>query len=201
MIGQLGTQLTLRLAGAPHATLDAVIDDATDAALDALIESGGGPAWDAEAFAALSEHVRGNLRPTTLDVLVALGSILEAAGTVREQLDTLPASVALGPAREDVARQLGRLVYPGMLTSTGLARLGDVERYLRAATQRLERLPSRVAADRERMATIHQLEAQAAGRRNAMWLIEEVRVAQLAPGAHVRPGATVKRVREALAVG
>ena len=33
-----------------------------------------------------------------------------------------------------------------------------------------------------------------------MWLIEEVRVAQLAPGAHVRPGATVKRVREALAV-
>jgi ATP-dependent helicase HrpA len=201
VIGQLGTQLTLTLAGAPHATLDAVIEDATDAALDALIQSGGGPAWDAEAFAALSEHVRGNLRPTTLDVLVGLGSILDAAGTVREQLDTLPATAALGPAREDVARQLGRLVYPGMLTGTGLARLGDVERYLRAAAQRLERLPSRVAADRERMATIHQLEAQAAGRRDAMWLIEEVRVAQLAPGAHVRPGATVKRVREALAVG
>jgi ATP-dependent helicase HrpA len=200
VIGQLGTQLTLTLAGAPHATLDAVIEDATDAALDALIQSGGGPAWDAEAFAALSEHVRGNLRPTTLDVLVGLGSILDAAGTVREQLDTLPATAALGPAREDVARQLGRLVYPGMLTGTGLARLGDVERYLRAAAQRLERLPSRVGADRERMATIHQLEAQAAGRRDAMWLIEEVRVAQLAPGAHVRPGATVKRVREALAV-
>jgi ATP-dependent helicase HrpA len=133
--------------------------------------------------------------------LAGLGSILEAAGAVREQLDTLPATAALGPAREDVARQLGRLVYPGMLTGTGLARLGDVERYLRAAAQRLERLPGRVGADRERMATIHQLEAQAAGRRDAMWLIEEVRVAQLAPGAHVRPGATVKRVREALAVG
>ena len=88
-----------------------------------------------------------------------------------------------------------------MLAGTGLARLGDVERYLRAAAVRLERLPSRVAADRERMATIHELEAQAAGRSDAMWLIEEVRVAQLAPGAHVRPGATIKRVREALAVG
>jgi len=33
-----------------------------------------------------------------------------------------------------------------------------------------------------------------------MWLIEELRVAQLAPGPLVRPGATVKRVREALAV-
>jgi hypothetical protein len=153
--GQLGPQLTLALAAGPHGTLEAAIDDATSAALNALIASGGGPAWDAEAFTALREHVRGNLRPTTLDALVGLGQILEAARAVRERLDMLPATALLGPAREDVARQLGRLVYPGMLTGTGLARLGDVERYLRAAAQRLERLPSRVAADRERMATIH----------------------------------------------
>jgi ATP-dependent RNA helicase HrpA len=201
VIGQLGTRLTLTLAAAPHGTLDAVIEDATDAALNALIASGGGPAWDAEAFAALHEHVRGNLRPATLEALIALGAILDAAAAVRERLDTLPATAVLGPAREDVARQLGRLVYPGMLTSTGLARLGDVERYLRAAAQRLDRLPSRVAADRQRMATIHELEARAAGGSDAMWLIEEVRVAELAPGVHVRPGATVKRVREALAAG
>ena len=49
------------------------------------------------------------------------------------------------------------------------------------------------------LAAIHELEAQAAGRSDVMWLIEEVRVAQLAPGAYVRPGGTVKRVREALA--
>jgi len=49
------------------------------------------------------------------------------------------------------------------------------------------------------MAVIHELEAQAAGRSNVTWLIEELRVAQLAPGPLVRPGATVKRVREALA--
>jgi ATP-dependent helicase HrpA len=201
VVGQLGTQLTLGLAAAPHDTLDAVIEDATDAAMDALIASGGGPAWDADAFDALREHVRGNLRSTTLDGLVQLGTILKAAAGIRERLDTLPANAVLGPAREDVARQLGRLVYPGMLTGTGLARLGDVERYLRAAAQRLERLPSRVAADRERMATIHELEAQAAGRPDLRWLIEELRVAQLAPGEHVRPGATAKRVREALAPG
>jgi ATP-dependent helicase HrpA len=179
--------------------LDAAIEDATGAALDALIVSGGGPAWDAGAFAALSEHVRGSLRPATLDALVALGAILEAADAVRERLDMLPATAVLGPAREDVARQLGRLVYPGMLTGTGLARLGDVERYLRAAALRLDRLPTRVAADRERMATVQELEAEAGGRPDLKWLLEEVRVAQLAPGEHVRPGATVKRVREALA--
>ena len=196
---QLGPQLTLTLTAAPHDNLDAVIEDATSAALDALIASGGGPAWDAGAFTALREHVRGQLRPTTLDALLAFGQILEAARAVRERLDTLPAIAAFGPAREDVARQLGRLVYPGMLTTAGLARLGDVERYLRAAAQRLERLPSHVVTDGKRMAAIHELEAQARGRSDVMWLIEELRVAQLAPGPHVRPGATVKRVRGALA--
>jgi ATP-dependent helicase HrpA len=197
--GQIGLPLTLALADAPHGSLEAVIEDATDAALDALIASGGGPAWDAGAFAALREHVRGELRPTTLDATSEFGQILDAARVVRERLDALPASAVFAPARLDVARQLGRLVYPGMLAAAGLGRLGDVERYLRAAAQRLERLPSHVAADGERMAAIHELEAQAVGRRDVIWLIEELRVAQLAPGPLVRPGATVKRVREALA--
>jgi ATP-dependent helicase HrpA len=196
--GQLGTQLTLALTAAPHGSIAAVIEDATAAALDALMASGGGPAWDAEAFAVLREHVRGELRPTTLEVLTAFGEILDAARAVREQLDTLPATAVFGPAREDVARQLGRLVFPGMLAATGVARLGDVERYLRAAAQRLTRLANHLAADRQRMAQVHELEAQSAGRSDVRWLVEEVRVAQLAPGPLVRPGATVKRVREAL---
>ncbi len=196
---QLGPQLTLTLAAAPHGSLDATIEDATSAALDALIASGGGPAWDAGAFHALREHVRGDLRPTTLGALRAFGEILEAARAVRDRLDTLPASAAFGPAREDVARQLGRLVYPGMLAATGLARLGDVERYLRAAAQRLDRLPRHLAADSQRMAEIHELEERADGRVDLAWLLEEVRVAQFAPGPLVRPGSTIKRLRGALA--
>ncbi|HWE59810.1 MAG TPA: ATP-dependent RNA helicase HrpA [Solirubrobacteraceae bacterium] len=201
VVGQLGGPLSLALTAAPHGNLEVTIEDATSAAIDALVASGGGPAWDAEAFEALREHTRGEIRPTTLGAMVALGQILDAVRTVREQLDTLPASAELGPARQDVARQLGRLVYPGMLAAAGLTRLPDVERYLLAAAQRLERLPRQASADRERMAAIHDLEAQSAGRPDVLWLIEELRVAQLAQGPYVRPGATVKRVREALAAG
>jgi ATP-dependent RNA helicase HrpA len=199
VVGQFGPQLTLTLAAAPHANLEETIEDATSAALDALIASNGGPAWDAATFEALREHVRGEIRPTTLEALRALGEILEAAAAVRQQLDVLPASSTFAPAREDVARQLGGLVYPGMLAAAGMARLADVERYLRAAAWRLERLPSRALADRERMAEIRGLEAEAAGHSDAWWLIQELRVTQLAPGPLVRPGVTVKRVREALA--
>jgi ATP-dependent helicase HrpA len=144
---QLGPQLTLALAAAPHGSMEATIEDATSAALEQLIASGGGPAWDAEAFAALRDHVRGEVRPTTLDATSEFGQILDAARVVRERLDALPASAVFAPARLDVARQLGRLVYPGMLAVSGIARLGDVERYLRAAKQRLERLASNARAD------------------------------------------------------
>jgi ATP-dependent helicase HrpA len=196
---QLGSQLTLALATAPHGSLEATIEDATSAALEHLIVSGGGPAWDAPGFTALREHVRGELRPTTLDALRGLERILDAARAVREQLDILPASATFGPARQDVARQLGRLVYPGMLAATGMSRLADVERYLRAALQRLQRLPSQFAVDGKRMAEIQELEAEASGRSDVLWLLEEVRVAQFAPGPYVRRGATVKHVRDALA--
>jgi ATP-dependent helicase HrpA len=199
--GRLGTALTLTLAGAPHGTLEAAIEDAREAALDALIAAAGGPAWDATAFTRLSEHVRGEIRPATLEALHGLGRILDAARAVREQLDRLPATAELAPAREDVARQLGRLVYPGMLTAAGLSRVDDVERYLRAALRRLERLPTQTAADGQRMGVIHELEARATGRREVLWLLEELRVAQFAPGLPVARGATVRRVREALATG
>jgi hypothetical protein len=49
------------------------------------------------------------------------------------------------------------------------------------------------------MAEILELEAEAAGRSDVSWLLEEVRVAQFAPGPYVRRGATVKHVRDALA--
>jgi ATP-dependent helicase HrpA len=199
VIGQLGMQLTLGLASAPHAGLDATIEDATHAALDVIVAAHGGPAWDASTFAALAEQARGEIRPTTLQALRALGQILAAAQSVRDQLATLPANAAFAAAREDVARQLGGLVYPGMLAATGMARLADVERYLLAAAQRLERLPTHLRVDQERMSAIHELEAEAAGRPDVRWLIQELRVSQLSPGSRVRPGATVKRVREALA--
>ena len=57
----LGGAASLTLAGAPHGGAGALIDDAVVAALDALIASGGGPAWDEAGWVALRTHVAAGL--------------------------------------------------------------------------------------------------------------------------------------------
>jgi ATP-dependent helicase HrpA len=108
----------------------------------------------------------------------------------------------LQPARLDVAAQLGGLVYQGFVSATGAGRLPDVARYLRAATQRLERLPDAVAADRDKLAVIHELEAELRSRpgapREVVWMLQELRVSQFAQGLGVRGQVSAKRIRRAL---
>ena len=195
----------LTLAGAPHGGAAAVLDDALDAAFDELIASGGGPAWDETGFAALRAHVAARLPATTSAIVTAAVAVLDAAAQLRARLDALSADAALQPARLDVAGQLGSLVHPGFVAATGTDRLADVVRYLRAASRRLERLPDAVAADRDRMNAIHELERayRARGGRGAApevhWMLQELRVAQFAQGLRTRGAASAKQIRRALA--
>ncbi|HEX4364229.1 MAG TPA: ATP-dependent RNA helicase HrpA [Solirubrobacteraceae bacterium] len=201
----LGGRAALTLAGAPHGGPGAVLDDALVAACDALIASGGGPAWDDAGFAALREHVAQGLAGTTTAIVRDAVAVLDAASDLRARLAAIPADPALQPARLDVAAQLGGLVHPGFIAATGADRLPDVVRYLRGAVRRLDRLPHAVAADRDRMSAIAELEREyrAHGGRQAApavhWMLQELRVAQFAQGLGVQGTASAKQVRRALA--
>jgi ATP-dependent helicase HrpA len=209
--GGLPAQATLTLAGAPHGALRAVVADASEAAIDALLQRHGGPAWDAEGFAALRARVAADLPGAALLVVRRLARILDVAREVRARLDALPGP-ALADVRADVARQLGGLVHRRMATRAGVARLPDVERYLRGALRRLDRLPEGLGADRDRMAVVHELEAAHEALRAARppgrppsaelgelpWLLQELRIAQFAQGLGTAAPVSVKRVRRAL---
>ena len=200
----LSTKATLTLAGAPDSGAAAVLDDTYVAALDALIASGGGPAWDEAQFNALREHVAARLEQTTAAIITDVVAVLDVAAQLRRQLDEMSADPPLQPARLDIARQLGGLVHPGFIAATGAARLPDVVRYLRAAIRRLERLPDAVAADRDRMSAIHQLEQEYRDRGGrpatpaVHWMLQELRVAHFAQGLGVRGKATPKQIRREL---
>jgi len=206
----LDRSAALTFAAAPHGGAGALIDDAVVAALDALIDAAGGPAWDAAGFAALRARVAGELTETTASIVGQAIEILDAARDVRLALDELAPDPALREARLDVAAQLGGLVFAGFLAATGAARLPDVTRYLRAAQRRLDRLPAAPAADRDRMRGLHELEAELRRRREAAgaspppalrevgWMLQELRVSHFAQGLGVRGQISAKRVRRVL---
>jgi ATP-dependent helicase HrpA len=103
--------------------------------------------------------------------------------------------------RDDVEHQLARLMPDGFATRAGAARLGDLQRYLRAAARRLERLPDGLGADLQKMAVVHELEALAAKRpdlEEAPWLLEELRVSLFAESLGVRGQVSAKRIRRML---
>jgi ATP-dependent helicase HrpA len=203
----LSNHARLTLAGAGVAP---VLADATTAALDALIAEAGGPAWDAQAFARLRGHVAGRLAAKTGEVVREAVAVLDAAREVERMLEQRGAP-QFEEARMDVRRQLARLTAPGFVTRAG-GRLRDVERYLQAAAQRLERLPDTLAVDRDRMRAIAGLEAAhrrvidgwprgkpvPASLREVPWQLEELRVAQFAQGLGARGQVSAKRIRRAL---
>jgi ATP-dependent helicase HrpA len=209
--GRLGRDEQLALAAAPHGSVGAALEDATSAALDALVEQAGGPAWSQAAFGRLRDHVAGDLAETTLRVVRRLARVLDAEREVRRAMEGATAD-ALQPAVRDVAAQAGRLVGPGFVSAAGAGRLADVERYLRGAARRLERLPSMVAADADRMRAVHELEAAYRERlaawpkgrpvpdalREVPWLLEELRVSHFAQGLGVRGQVSSKRIRRLL---
>jgi ATP-dependent helicase HrpA len=201
----------LALAAAPHGSAAAVLDDAADAAADALIAEAGGPAWDQAGFDRLRAHVAGNLAERTLAILTQVVRILDLSRDVHGRLESLTAA-ALQPARDDIRQQLNALVYAGFVADSGAGRLPDLERYVQAMVRRIDRLRGAPGPDRDRMAVVHELEdayrqrlaAWPAGRPlsaelgSVGWMLEELRVSQFAQGLGVRGHVSVKRIRRAL---
>ncbi|WP_028061812.1 ATP-dependent RNA helicase HrpA [Candidatus Solirubrobacter pratensis] len=210
--GKLSSDAKLALYGASLGGVQAVFDDCAAAAVDALVAEAGGPAWDEAGFAKLRAHVAGRLNAETLEVVTAAVRILDAEREVRRRADAITA-IPLQESRADALAQVGRLVRPGFVAATGVARLADVERYVRAAALRLERLPAAPAVDRDRMKAVGELERAYRlrlqdwprgrpvpdGLREVPWMLEELRVSHFAQGLGTRGAVSSKRIRQALA--
>jgi ATP-dependent helicase HrpA len=145
-------------------TVGGVFRDCVDAAIDALVERNGGPAWDEAAFDALRRHVADDLVDTVVDAVTDVAAIFVAADGVDTRLARLESSsvgTTIG-ALHDVRAQLGALVRPGFAVDAGVARLADVRRYVDAIARRLDRLtdPRAAVVDDERTRIVRRLERE-----------------------------------------
>ena len=186
VVQRLSNHAKLALGRNPHRGVPDLLDDCVAASLDKLVADAGGPAWDAEGFAALRDKVRPHLVGTVLDTVGKVTPILGLAYAVEQRLAALPAS----PSTADVRAQLSALVYRGFVTATGWWRLPDLPRYLRAIERRLDRLAAAPARDAQLMDQIHHIEREYRELRGQVpmsadllqirWMIEELRVSLFA---------------------
>ena len=108
-------------------------------------------------------------------------------------------------AADDVRVQVRGLVHPGFVSSSGLDRLRDIERYLTAAEVRLEKVGADPGRDRRHQFLVQGLEdewAAVADRdtgAKVRWMIEELRVSLFAQSLGTRGSISEQRVRKAIA--
>ncbi|MEV4463951.1 ATP-dependent RNA helicase HrpA [Micromonospora echinofusca] len=187
--GRLSNEAKLALSRNPHGGVQELISDAAGAAIDKLIGDAGGPAWDAEGFAALRDKVRADLVDTVVEIMDRVRRVLAAAYTVEQRLGATR-NLAVVAALADIRAQLNGLVHKGFVTETGYARLPDLLRYLTAIERRLDRLPGNPQRDKqqqdrvavvqkeyqEMLAALPPGRRQSAAVRQIRWMIEELRV-------------------------
>jgi ATP-dependent helicase HrpA len=144
--------------------------------------------------------------------------VLAAAGQVRLQLDELaarPGSGLLDAALADVGEQVRSLVGGRFVVRTGVARLPDAARWLRAAAKRLEKLPTAPRRDAELTDAVHAVESDYRRRRAAAageprtfdrdaWdevgaMLQELRVSHFAQELRTAGTVSEKRIEKALA--
>jgi ATP-dependent helicase HrpA len=204
VLGRQTNQAKLTLSRYRHGSATELFQDCLAAAADDLMAANGGPAWDAEGFRRLHDAVRAGLAETTLAVVEGVERCLAAAGEVEGRLAGLT-NPAFGPAVRDLRVQLDDLVYPGWVTATGRRRLPDVHRYLRAMVQRLDRLPTDLARDAERMQSVahvteawHRVLDQGVPAGELRWMLEELRVSYFAQALGTPYPVSEKRVLRAI---
>ncbi len=209
--GRLSNQAKLALSRNPHGSVPALMDDCVAAAMDALMTDAGGPAWDAQSYAALEERVRAGLGRTLVEVVERVGPVLSGAYDVSRRLAGTT-NLLLVASLTDIRDQLARLVFPGFVEATGAARLADLPRYLLAIERRLDRLAGTPGRDRERTQAVQQLEREyqqlldqvpaghcvPEGLRQVRWMLEELRVNYFAQALGTPYPISEKRITRAL---
>ena len=210
VLSQLDNASKLVLSRAQYATSTELLDDCTDAAVDALV--GDHDVRDPEAFSQLLLEVRSRLDDEVLWVVRAVQLVLAATYDIQARVRA-ERSLTVLPALADISTQLAALVHPGFVTAAGRDRLPDLLRYLNAISRRLDRLPDDPARDRGLQARVEHVQAVYAsaladvppGREpsqallDVRWVFEELRVSLFAQTLRTAYPVSEQRIHKAIA--
>ena len=207
VVSALPSATKLSLGSNPYSSVPALLDDCIIACVDKLMIDAGGPAWDRAGFELLRDEVRTKLADTVEGAVSTVATTLTAWRRVGKRL-TGSFSVAQVGAISDMKRQRDALIFDGFVAATGWWRLGELPRYLEGIERRLSKLEQAGAADSQRMAKVHAVEAEfhsfvqaypaAAASpqgQELRWMCEELRVSYFAQDLGTRYPISEKRIK------
>ncbi|WP_446664215.1 ATP-dependent RNA helicase HrpA [Flexivirga sp. B27] len=211
--GLFTTRQRLALGTNPHGSMRALMDDVLAAAVDDIVarDLPDGTVRDGAQFDEALRVVRQQLAPRVVAVVEALAPALDHAREVRLALDAMT-QPSVEQLRAELEAQLTELVHPGFVADTGLARLRDLDRYLRGMLERIDKAPSDLARDRQRADEVAAVEEE---RRKLLahvpkarhtdpdvvdlrWQVEELRVSLFAQRLGTPRPVSVKRIFKAM---
>ncbi|MYA17434.1 MAG: DUF3418 domain-containing protein, partial [Gammaproteobacteria bacterium] len=158
-------------------------------------------------FDACTRAGKAALRGTFSEVVLHARSILARRTAVARDLDGLT-SPAFAQSREDMTRQLGKLVGPDFLRTTPRQHLPDLPRYLEGMAHRIDGLQGRVQRDLAGLAKVAAWERRLAAVadqaddtestavQELRFLVEEYRIAVFAQGLGTREKVSDKRLAQ-----
>ncbi|MGB8384514.1 MAG: DUF3418 domain-containing protein, partial [Dermatophilaceae bacterium] len=212
VLATLSNAEKLALGHNPHGSVPALLADALACAVDAIVleQVHRVPRTRSEFDAALAA-VRAHAAARVGRVVRLVEPVLAMHLDLVRRLDAMTAP-ALRELVTDVRAQLAEMVRPGFVADTGLARLPDLHRYLRAAQHRLDKAPENLARDRARLDQVLVVERAYAELLDSLrpperaredvvaigWMIEELRVSLFAQALGTAYPVSAKRVQRAI---
>ncbi len=212
VLARLSNAQKLALAHNPHGSVPALLDDCLACAVDAIAaEHVHHDVCTARDFEQAVVAVRSHAATRVIQVALMVEPLLAKHLLAQRRLDAMAAPTLAGLVA-DVRAQLHELIRPGFVAEAGFARLGDIDRYLRAVLHRLDKGPSDVVRDSQAIEEVLAAEdayaallarlrpAQRASEEVVAigWMIEELRVSLFAQGLGTAYPVSVKRILRAI---
>ncbi len=220
ILSRLTNTQKLALGHNPHGSVPALLDDCLAAAVDAIRDDAVTHRADhtvrtREDFEWALSAVRTHTTAKVVQVVGLVEPILAKHLALTNRLTQLDgsSSPAIRAMLADVRAQLRELVRPGFVADTGLRRLPDVDRYLRAIAHRLDKAPANPARDTEALEQVDAVEGRYADLLDSLrpsqrvaaevvdigWMIEELRVSLFAQTVGTAYSVSPQRVMKAIA--
>ncbi len=208
---QLDNQTQLALARYPGQKPLAALEDCLLAVIEYHLLHLGGVVWEHSLFQQRCQQIRSRFIATALPLLQQIAPLLTHYHLLAQQLQK-PYRSELAEAITDMQQQLNQLIYPGFIRNTGIDRLPDLLRYLKALQQRLEKLPRQLPQDQKhqlKIAALLQAYQQCcdanppsqpipAALSAVRWMIEELRISYFAQALGTAYPISEKRIHQAL---